>query len=207
MVADIKPIAEIQQRTGVPIECGAFIGSSPIRQFAEGWTLDFLEKCTEDALAFAAREGVTRDVRHGGHDARGSRVAAASVHHGDSRRRQAAVRRRHGRACDAERRESGGEVREVADRRARRGRRHRLARPPRSRVRRRVEPGGARGRRDAPARRGARHRRAVRQHADRSADGQPGDDGVSQQRSDGAAGLRAGGRGRVRRARSRRTTR
>ena len=59
MVADIKPIAEIQQRTGVPIECGAFIGSSPIRQFAEGWTLEFLEKCTEDALAFAAREGVT----------------------------------------------------------------------------------------------------------------------------------------------------
>jgi 2-isopropylmalate synthase len=59
MVADIKPIAEIQQRTGVPIECGAFIGSSPIRQFAEGWTLDFLQKCTEDALAFAAREGVT----------------------------------------------------------------------------------------------------------------------------------------------------
>ena len=42
MVADIKPIAEIQQRTGVPIECGAFIGSSPIRQYAEGWTLDFL---------------------------------------------------------------------------------------------------------------------------------------------------------------------
>jgi isopropylmalate/homocitrate/citramalate synthase len=59
MVADIKPIAEIQQRTGVPIECGAFIGSSPIRQFAEGWTLDFLEKCTEDALAFAVREGVS----------------------------------------------------------------------------------------------------------------------------------------------------
>jgi 2-isopropylmalate synthase len=29
MIADIKPIAEIQQRTGVPIECGAFIGSSP----------------------------------------------------------------------------------------------------------------------------------------------------------------------------------
>ena len=59
MVADIKPIAEIQQRTGVPIECGAFIGSSPIRQFAEGWTLDFLQKCTEDALAFAVKEGVT----------------------------------------------------------------------------------------------------------------------------------------------------
>ena len=58
MVADIKPIAEIQQRTGVPIECGAFIGSSPVRQYAEGWTLDFLQKCTEDALAFAAKEDV-----------------------------------------------------------------------------------------------------------------------------------------------------
>ncbi len=58
MVADIKPIAEIQQRTGVPIECGAFIGSSPIRQYAEGWTVDFLRKCTEDALTFAARENV-----------------------------------------------------------------------------------------------------------------------------------------------------
>ena len=28
VVADIKPIAEITQRTGVPIECCAFIGSS-----------------------------------------------------------------------------------------------------------------------------------------------------------------------------------
>ena len=59
MVADIKPIADIQQRTGVPIECGAFIGSSPIRQFAEGWTLEYLQKCTEEALTFAAREGLT----------------------------------------------------------------------------------------------------------------------------------------------------
>jgi len=58
MVADIKPIAEIQQRTGVPIECGAFIGSSPIRQYAEGWSIDFLRKCTEDALTFAARENL-----------------------------------------------------------------------------------------------------------------------------------------------------
>ena len=59
MVADIRPIAEIQQRTGLPIEVGAFIGSSPIRQYAEGWTLDFLQKCTEDALGFAAKEGLT----------------------------------------------------------------------------------------------------------------------------------------------------
>ena len=59
MVADIAPIAEIQQRTGIPIEVGAFIGSSPIRQYAEGWTHDFLQKTTEDALGFAAKEGLT----------------------------------------------------------------------------------------------------------------------------------------------------
>ena len=59
MIADIRPIAEIQQRTGVPIEVGAFIGSSPIRQYAEGWSLDYLQKTTEDALSFAAKEGLT----------------------------------------------------------------------------------------------------------------------------------------------------
>jgi isopropylmalate/homocitrate/citramalate synthase len=58
VVADIRPIAEIQQRTGLPLEVGAFIGSSPIRQYAEGWSLDFLQKCTDDALAFAVKEGL-----------------------------------------------------------------------------------------------------------------------------------------------------
>ncbi len=58
MVADITPIAEISQRTGVPIECCAFIGSSPLRQFAEGWTLDELLRLTEEAIAFAVREGL-----------------------------------------------------------------------------------------------------------------------------------------------------
>src|SRR5918992_652613 len=33
VIADIKPIAEISQRVGVPIECGAFIGSSSVRQY------------------------------------------------------------------------------------------------------------------------------------------------------------------------------
>ena len=58
MIADITPIADIVQRTGVPIECGAFIGSSPIRQYAEGWTIDYLQKCTEEAIAFAVKEGL-----------------------------------------------------------------------------------------------------------------------------------------------------
>src|SRR5436190_18514590 len=58
VIADITPIAEISQRVGLPIEACTFIGSSPIRQYAEGWTLDQLLKLTEDAVAFAVGEGL-----------------------------------------------------------------------------------------------------------------------------------------------------
>ena len=58
LVADIRPIAEISQRTGLPIEVGAFIGSSPLRQYAEGWTLDQLRLLTEEAITFAVGEGL-----------------------------------------------------------------------------------------------------------------------------------------------------
>jgi 2-isopropylmalate synthase len=58
VIADIAPIADVVQRTGVPIECCAFIGSSPIRQYAEGWTLEYLQKCTEDAITFAVTQGL-----------------------------------------------------------------------------------------------------------------------------------------------------
>ena len=57
-IADIRPVAEIQQRTGLPLECACFIGSSSIRQYAEGWTLDWLLRKTEDAITFAVREGL-----------------------------------------------------------------------------------------------------------------------------------------------------
>ena len=55
---DIRPVAEIQQRVGVPIECATFIGSSPIRRYTEDWTDDFLLKTTEDALKFARSLGL-----------------------------------------------------------------------------------------------------------------------------------------------------
>ena len=58
VVADIQPIAEIQQRTGVPIECCAFIGSSPIRRFTEGWSDDFLLHTTEKAVNYAVSLGL-----------------------------------------------------------------------------------------------------------------------------------------------------
>jgi 2-isopropylmalate synthase len=58
VVADIRPIAEISQRAGIAIECCAFIGSSPLRQYAEGWHLDQLLKLTEEAIGFAVGEGL-----------------------------------------------------------------------------------------------------------------------------------------------------
>ena len=59
VIADIKPIAEISQRVGLPIEACTFIGSSPLRQYAEGWSLDQLLKLTEEAITFAVGEGLT----------------------------------------------------------------------------------------------------------------------------------------------------
>jgi len=58
MIGDIRPIAEISQRVGLPIEVGAFIGSSPLRQYAEGWSIDQLLTLTEEAITFAVREGL-----------------------------------------------------------------------------------------------------------------------------------------------------
>jgi len=55
---DIRPIAEIVQKTGLPIEAATFIGSSPIRRYTEGWTDDFLLKTTEKAVKFAVSLGL-----------------------------------------------------------------------------------------------------------------------------------------------------
>ncbi len=55
---DIRPIAEIVQRTGLDIEAATFIGSSPIRRYTEGWTDDFLLQTTENAVKFTASLGL-----------------------------------------------------------------------------------------------------------------------------------------------------
>jgi 2-isopropylmalate synthase len=55
---DIRPIAEIVQKTGQPIEAATFIGSSPIRRFTEGWTDDFLLQTTEKAVKYAVSLGL-----------------------------------------------------------------------------------------------------------------------------------------------------
>jgi 2-isopropylmalate synthase len=59
MVGDIQPIVEVSQRVGIAIECCCFIGSSPIRRYAEDWTVDYLQRCTEDAVSFGVNHGLS----------------------------------------------------------------------------------------------------------------------------------------------------
>jgi 2-isopropylmalate synthase len=58
LVRDIEPIAQISQETGLAIEAATFIGSSPIRQYAEDWTLDRMLRVSEEAVTFAVRQGL-----------------------------------------------------------------------------------------------------------------------------------------------------
>lgn len=55
---DIRPIIEISEKTGVPIEVYAFLGSSPIRLYTEGWDEDKLEKLTRDAAKLTKNAGL-----------------------------------------------------------------------------------------------------------------------------------------------------
>jgi isopropylmalate/homocitrate/citramalate synthase len=57
VAADILPIVEISQRVGLRIEIAAFIGSSPIRQYAEGWDIAKMVKLTEDAVQLGVKHG------------------------------------------------------------------------------------------------------------------------------------------------------
>ncbi len=72
--ADIEPIARVAQATGLRLEVGAFIGSSPIRQYAEGWDLGRILAATRDAVGFAVGEGL--DVMYVTEDTTRSRPEA-----------------------------------------------------------------------------------------------------------------------------------
>src|SRR5690348_8111004 len=55
---DIDPIADVMQAAGLEIEAATFLGSSPIRQYAENWTLDYLLQTTERAVKYALSLGL-----------------------------------------------------------------------------------------------------------------------------------------------------
>jgi 2-isopropylmalate synthase len=58
VAADVEPIIRITDETGVPVEAMMFIGSSPIRMYAEDWDEDRLVRLTRDSVRLAAKAGI-----------------------------------------------------------------------------------------------------------------------------------------------------
>lgn len=58
VLSDVRPIVEVSQKVGIPIEAATFIGSSPVRQYVEDWSLDMMLHRTEEAVTFAVKEGL-----------------------------------------------------------------------------------------------------------------------------------------------------
>ena len=58
MIEDLAPIVDASQEAGIPIEACIFLGTSPIRQYAEGWDLDFLLERAEESVQFAVKHNL-----------------------------------------------------------------------------------------------------------------------------------------------------
>jgi len=58
LMHDIQPLVDLQQKHGIQIQASAFLGTSPIRQFTEGWTMDRLLSTMETAVSFAVENDV-----------------------------------------------------------------------------------------------------------------------------------------------------
>src|SRR5437879_8978170 len=58
VIADVEPIVRVTDELGIKIEAATFIGSSPIRQYAEDWTLDRIVQSTVEAVSYAVKNGL-----------------------------------------------------------------------------------------------------------------------------------------------------
>ena len=58
LIGDIKPMVDISQKAGMPVEVMTFIGSSPIRQLAESWSKELIIDRAVEAIDFAVKEGL-----------------------------------------------------------------------------------------------------------------------------------------------------
>ena len=58
VVSDITPMIELSQRSGIPVEVYAFIGSSPIRQYVESWDIALIAKRSTEAIDVAVKAGL-----------------------------------------------------------------------------------------------------------------------------------------------------
>ena len=53
LMHDIEPLVEMQQQHGMEIQASAFLGTSPIRQYTENWTMEKIISTAEKAISFA----------------------------------------------------------------------------------------------------------------------------------------------------------
>ncbi|MBI4509755.1 MAG: 2-isopropylmalate synthase [Deltaproteobacteria bacterium] len=88
-VNDVKPIIDVSQKTGVVIEVMSFIGSSPIRQYAEGWDLELMMTRSAEAIDLAVKNNlpctyVTEDTTRSRPDMLG-KLFRNAVEHGARR--------------------------------------------------------------------------------------------------------------------------
>ena len=58
LMHDIEPLVEMQQEHGMEIQASAFLGTSPIRQYTEGWTMEKLISTMEKAVSYAVENEV-----------------------------------------------------------------------------------------------------------------------------------------------------
>jgi 2-isopropylmalate synthase len=89
VVSDITPMIEISQKSGVPVEVYAFIGSSPIRQYVEEWDLPLIARRSAEAVDVAVKAGlsvayVTEDTTRSRPEVL-STLFTAAIDHGASR--------------------------------------------------------------------------------------------------------------------------
>lgn len=89
MIADMQPIADIVQKTGVPIIASCFLGSSEIRRVTENWDMERMLRHTTEAIDFAVGEGlevmyVTEDTARA-HPETIDALYTAAIEHGAKR--------------------------------------------------------------------------------------------------------------------------
>ena len=89
VIGDITPMIEVSQRAGIPIEVYAFIGSSPIRQYAEQWDVALIAKRSAEAIDVAVKAGlavcyVTEDTTRSRPEVL-TTLFRAAIEHGASR--------------------------------------------------------------------------------------------------------------------------
>lgn len=56
--SDVRAILELSERVAAPVDAFLFLGSSPIRAYAEGWDLELLRQRTRSSVRLAAGEGL-----------------------------------------------------------------------------------------------------------------------------------------------------